>query len=106
MKYTIECSFGEIIDKITILEIKQKKSTNVEQTENITKELHHLRKYCLHENDVFLKLYTDLSKTNQRLWILEDVIREKSRKKEFDKTYIQQMESSQCALPFLLEYAL
>jgi len=92
MKYTIECSFGEIIDKITILEIKQKKSTNAEQTENITKELHHLRKYCLHENDIFLKLYADLSKTNQRLWILEDVIREKSRKKEFDKTYIQTAE--------------
>lgn len=96
MKCTISCSFGEIIDKITILQIKQKKATNIEQQKNITMELNAL----LEDTQQFIKFtmsddvwFQDLFKINNKLWILEDLIRDKSQKKEFDEKYIEYAES-------------
>ena len=90
----ISCSIGELIDKITILKIKLKKSEkskNNEIRDNILKEL-----TCLtNENPISETkddLFVELSKINNKLWILEDNIRLKSQKKEFDNKYIEMAE--------------
>ena len=91
MNCKISCSFGEIVDKVTILKIKQQKASDKHQLNNITKELTTIQT----ENPMVNKkddLFDLLSNINQKLWNLEDSIREKSRKKEFDKTYIEYAE--------------
>lgn len=91
MHCKISCSFGEIVDKVTILKIKQEKAVDKEQYENITKELTIIEK----ENPQVIQqdyLFDVLSTVNRKLWDLEDNIRDKSRKKEFDQTYIDYAE--------------
>tara|TARA_Y100000389_G_scaffold204397_1_gene256711 strand:- start:3757 stop:5382 length:1626 start_codon:yes stop_codon:yes gene_type:complete len=87
MKCKISCSIGELIDKITILKIKNFKAVGEVQRENIQKELNLLTE----ENPVTNSdepLFVELSKINEKLWELEDLIREKSRRKCFDKSFI------------------
>ena len=86
MNCKISCSFGEIIDKVTILNIKRQKAKNQEALFNIQTELR------LIENDnpqvkIKDKLFKILYDTNLKLWDLEDKIREKSARKEFDIEY-------------------
>lgn len=88
MKYTIDVSYGEIIDKITILSIKLKKVKNDVQKENILREYNCLQKFLKYEDPKFKSIFEELSRVNNKLWILEDSIRHKSSKKEFDSTYI------------------
>ena len=83
-KYFIQCSYGEIIDKYTILKIKLSKSTDEKQTINIKTEFDELQKYIKNDDILYEKLF----EINKKLWILEDTIRYKSDKKEFDKLYI------------------
>lgn len=84
MSYTVKCSYGEIIDKHSILKIKESKAVNDEQKNNILTEMNELAKY-IHNDD---PLFDDLFKINKKLWVLEDLIRMKSEKKEFDELYI------------------
>lgn len=91
MHCKISCSFGEIVDKVTILKIKQEKAVDKDQYENITKELTIIEK----ENPQVTQkddLFDVLSTVNKKLWELEDNIRDKSRKREFDQTYIDYAE--------------
>lgn len=92
MNCKISCSFGEIVDKVTILKIKQSKATDPNALQNIEKELTQIQKENpeVNKKDV---LFEKLSKINKKLWLLEDSIREKSKKKEFDKQYIEYAES-------------
>lgn len=87
MKYTIQCSYGEIIDKLTILEIKLSKCNNEKQKINIKNEYDELKKYR-HCGMEMSELYEELKVINQILWDYEDKIRIKSKLKEFDKEYI------------------
>ena len=87
MKYLIECSFGEIIDKISILRIKLDKVTNKNQEINIKNEYDKLIKYKT-DDETLNYLYEELYEVNKTLWNLEDNIRLKSSKEEFDKEYI------------------
>ena len=92
MKCKVSCSFGEIIDKITILKIKSKKITDKSALKNVNLELEILQK----ENplaEVNDELFDKLQKINQKLWILEDIIREKSKSNIFDSSYIKISES-------------
>ena len=91
MKFNISCSFGEIIDKYTILTLKEENTDNIEKLNNIKKE-----KDCI-ENETTLvknndKLFKLLYNTNKKLWELEDNIRLKSKNKEFDNEYIKYAE--------------
>ena len=92
MKCTIECSYGEIIDKITILKIKLENVQNSEQQKNISNEYESLKKWIKNDDKIFEQYFNDLYKVNKKLWDLEDNIREKSKKKEFDKKYIEYAE--------------
>jgi len=88
MKCYISCSFGEIVDKVSILKIKSKKSTDKTALKNIQLELDTILKETPLANEED-SLFTDLYKINNKLWVLEDLIREKSNKKEFDDDYIR-----------------
>ena len=63
MRYTIECSFGEIVDKYTILQIKRKKVKNPAQKKNIDYEYNLLKAQIKNPDPLFDKLL----KINQKL---------------------------------------
>lgn len=83
----IPVSNGEVIDKITILEIKQDKITDIEKLNNVVNELEQLVK-CI-DKSVVKSLYEELKQINIKLWDIEDKLRIKESKKEFDDEFIQ-----------------
>ncbi len=86
-----EVSFGELIDKITILQIKQRKMTDPEKLKNVTYELETLcATLALQINpcEKLQQLTHQLETVNELLWDIEDRIREKEFRKEFDDVFI------------------
>ena len=87
MKYKIFCSYGEIIDKITILNIKLEKTNNIDQQKNIQNELD-----AIHNDVPSISfddpLFKELATINRKLWILEDLIRYKTKKHLYDNQFI------------------
>ena len=82
-------SIGELVDKITILEIKKNKLQN-SKLENVFKELSFLRKLMAkHQIEITDDLFTQLKEINLKLWNIEDQIRIKEKKKEFDNIFIE-----------------
>ena len=82
-------SIGELIDKITILEIKKNKLQN-SKLENVLKELSFLRKLMeKHQIEITDNLFTQLKEINLTLWNIEDQIRIKEKNKEFDNIFIE-----------------
>lgn len=83
----IEVSNGEIVDKYTILKIKQKRCQDPAKMENITRELEHI------ESKMFQVrcpeyLVKELYAINEKLWDIEDTLREMENKKEFSARFI------------------
>lgn len=88
----VPISWGELIDKITILEIKLNKLSSKEALDNVNKEfqiLNELLKKDSLAQGISKDLIRDLRKVNEKLWEIEDNIREKERLKEFDDEFIQ-----------------
>jgi hypothetical protein len=87
----IEVSHGEIVDKLTILQIKKENITDQSKLENIIKEHDYL--FSIVENDLGISTespeYLELLSINKELWIIEDDIRDKERNKEFDDEFIK-----------------
>ena len=85
----VPISIGEIIDKITILEIKKDKLKNL-KLKNILKELSFLRE-VLEKNSIFIpdEIFLQLKSINLTLWGIEDKIRIKEKNKEFDNEFIE-----------------
>ena len=82
-------SIGELIDKITILEIKKNKLQN-SKLENVLKELSFLKKLMeKHQIEITDDLFTQLKEINLTLWNIEDQIRIKEKNKEFDDAFIE-----------------
>ena len=82
-------SIGELVDKITILEIKKNKLQN-SKLENVLKELSFLRKLMeKHQIEITDNLFTHLKEINLTLWNIEDQIRIKEKNKEFDNIFIE-----------------
>ncbi len=92
MNINVEISIGEFFDKITILEIKQKKINNAEKLVNINKELDSLNRLLAQQSfsreDVTEEIAA-LRQVNEQLWVIEDDIREKEAKKQFDAGFIE-----------------
>ena len=87
----VPISWGELIDKITILEIKELKIDSITANKNIRKELKHLLDIANLNNmpEEIKSLKTELKNVNLRLWDVEDSIREKELAGEFDKAFIE-----------------
>ena len=89
----VEISNGELLDKITILEIKLSEIKDPEKLVNIQKEYDTLNPLC---NKLF-KIYGSelqvhylaLSEINGQLWDIEDWIRDCEREKRFDKEFVE-----------------
>ena len=89
----IEVSNGEILDKITILLIKSKKITDQTKLKNINNELNELVPFLdivgYKTNVTVYDLVTELEIVNEKLWVVEDKLRDKERSKQFDEEFIQ-----------------
>ena len=83
-----EVSNGEILDKLSILEIKLDNVKDESKLENIGREHTALSLVASHIPASPLELYNDLKSVNQELWDIEDRIRVKERNKEFDQEFI------------------
>ena len=82
-------SIGELIDKITILEIKQLYMTGI-KLKNINKEMKLLKNILQDKNlEINIDLIKNLKKINKTLWEIEDNIRIKESKQEFDEEFIK-----------------
>ena len=91
MEVNIPVSLGELLDKISILEIKSIKISNESKLANIKKELNGLKKVLENLNINFSeikKLYEELYKINLGLWEIEDSIRVLEKNKNFEKDFI------------------
>ena len=87
----IPISWGELIDKITILEIKELKISAKNAQENIKKELNYLLD-IVNSNNLPIEvqsLKNELKNVNLKLWDVEDSIREKELASEFDEVFIE-----------------
>lgn len=89
----IEVSNGELLDKISILELKLLKIEDKEKLVNIQKEFDTLNPLCV---ELFEKFgsqlqnhYLELARINGLLWDIEDWIRDCEREKRFDEEFIQ-----------------
>tara|TARA_B100002019_G_scaffold285671_1_gene294998 strand:+ start:4573 stop:4962 length:390 start_codon:yes stop_codon:yes gene_type:complete len=92
MKISIPVSLGELVDKITILEIKANKISDSKKLKNINNELEALLLVLIKINKdekIFKDLYSDLKKVNQELWEIEDKIRNLEKNKVFNEEFIE-----------------
>jgi len=87
----VPISWGELIDKVTILEIKELKIESISAKENIRKELKYLLEIANLNNmpEEIQSLKIELKNVNINLWEIEDGIREKELAGEFDKVFIE-----------------
>ena len=82
-------SLGELIDKITILEIKQIYMTGI-KLKNVKKELELLKSILKEKSTLIdINLIHKLTEINKNLWKIEDHIRIKEANQEFDKEFIE-----------------
>ena len=91
-KIYAEISAGELVDKITILEIKKEKITNKEKLIEIKKELDSLTNTfnkSIKKNINLETLTKELKNTNLKLWDIEDKKRELEKKQGFGKEFIE-----------------
>ena len=91
-KILVEVSVGELLDKISILEIKQEKIKDTEKLKFINEE-HSILKDQLNKNvksDKKLNdLFETLKKINAKLWIIEDDKRQFEKDKDFTEKFIK-----------------
>src|SRR5690606_25110502 len=87
---TVPVSFGELLDKISILQIKSERMVDEAKLANVRRELSALEKaWMAHPaagGDV-ARLRADLKAVNERLWDIEDSVRLKERAQEFDEAF-------------------
>ena len=86
----IKCSVGELLDKLSILEVKSEMVTDPEKLKFIDAERDELLKDSEEFRNVenINKLYYDLIETNKELWKIEDDIRDCERNKDFGEVFI------------------
>jgi hypothetical protein len=91
-KIIVEISVGELLDKISILEIKQDKIKDPEKLNFINNE-HSILKNQFENNvksdDKLEKLFQDLKDINAKLWVIEDDKRDCEKNKDFGEKFIK-----------------
>ena len=86
----VEISNGELLDKFSILEIKMGNIADPAKLTNIENEYKELTSDCtdLLRNSTISSLYAELKSINQKLWVVEDDIRECERSKDFGQEFV------------------
>ncbi|MDA9669178.1 DUF6165 family protein [bacterium] len=91
-KILVEVSVGELLDKISILEIKQEKIKDPEKLKFINEE-HSILKDQLNNNvksdQKLNELFESLKQINAKLWVIEDDKRQCEKKKDFTEAFIK-----------------
>ena len=91
-KILAEISAGELIDKITILEIKKEKISNKEKLVEVNKELNSLNetlKKTINDESKIINFKNDLKNINLKLWDIEDGKRSAEKNSQFDEKFIE-----------------
>lgn len=92
MELRISVSHGELIDKITILQIKVERIGNADKLKNVRRELDVLAKIWAEHVESSPRLHAliaGLKDVNEQLWEIEDLLRHKEAEKAFDKDFIE-----------------
>jgi hypothetical protein len=88
----VPVSPGEVLDKITILEIKLEHMQDPGKVANVRTELEQLNMCwakAVTQDETVCSLRAQLKTVNQALWVIEDDIRDKERSKVFDEQFIE-----------------
>ena len=88
----VPVSVGELIDKITILEIKSERMDDEAKLANVRRELDLLNATwsgAVTPDETIERIHRELKAINEQLWEIEDDIRDKERVKEFDERFIE-----------------
>jgi uncharacterized protein YukE len=88
----VPVSPGELLDKITILEIKSERMTDEDKLANVRRELSLLNstwneRICA--DDTILRIHSEMKRINEALWEIEDDIRDKEKAREFDGRFVE-----------------
>ena len=91
MELKLKCSIGEIYDKLTILEIKKSKIKDINKLKNVSYELDYIISLLkeVSINKEVQNYIKELKQINNKLWDIEDKIRNKEETKEFDDQFIE-----------------
>ena len=92
MTIQVDVSYGEFLDKISILEIKSERIKDENKLKNVNKELTLLRdlwQACPASATDIQDEMVRLKRINEKLWEIEDDIRDKERRREFDEKFIE-----------------
>jgi hypothetical protein len=85
----IEVSIGEIVDKLSILRIKKNNISDSEKLKNVTTEYDYLYSIVFDELKIEESDFYNLVLINEKLWDIEDKLRDKERDKSFDNDFIK-----------------
>ena len=91
-KIIVEVSVGELLDKISILEIKQEKIKDPDKLKFITNEYSNLKDQFnkkVKSDEKLKNLFQSLKKINAKLWIIEDDKRQCEKEKDFTEKFIK-----------------
>ncbi|TGN38526.1 DUF6165 family protein [Marinobacter confluentis] len=89
---TVPVSFGEVLDKITILEIKSERIADPEKVKNVRLELDELTatwNQAVQDPSAIADLRKQLKAVNEELWVIEDDIRDQEAAQDFGSKFIE-----------------
>jgi len=92
MTIKVELAYGELLDKLTILQIKSEKIVDASKVANVNKELILLNDLWKSDEKSSADISSEfkaLKEINEKIWDIEDGIRDKERAKEFDEKFIE-----------------
>lgn len=92
MTIKVDVSVGEFLDKVTILEIKSERIKDAAKLENVNKELNLLKKIWAESEFASADISDEMARLkaiNEKLWEIEDDIRDKERARKFDDKFIE-----------------
>lgn len=87
----VEIAIGELIDKLTILQIKSEHIRDPEKLKNILFEielLNEARRQSVPESPELTRLEVELKAVNQQIWDIEDAVRDCERNQRFDEHFV------------------
>ena len=106
-KILVEVSVGELLDKISILEIKQEKIKDTESLQFIKDEYNVLKEELdknIKTDEILKNLFNSLKEINSKLWIIEDDKRLCEKNSDFGEKFIKLSRDIHFFLVLLLEY--